>query len=185
MIAKGLFMFCEQCGSKLQPKLKFCNSCGFDTSAYENTPINKDDGKKNLNFRVFFNFINSILNFFAAILADLMVSSIPKNNNRPFGKYSDNIQKYSNGVPCNVCTQNVAWGVKNCPSCGAKKPHLNFQEEYETSKIISKWVIIFMGVGAIMSLFEDSPEYKDCLRQMKRGGIPTEIGVPVCKDKWK
>jgi hypothetical protein len=111
--------------------------------------------------------------------------NIPQNNNRPFGRYKDNQEKYKGLVPCHTCNVDIAWGTKSCLKCGAKNPHLNFNEELEESKPVYKWIIIIMLVGAIISIFDDSPEYKDCLKTFKRQGLNSEIAVSMCEANWK
>ena len=46
MIAKGLFMFCEQCGNKLQLAFKFCNICG---SSIADVTLNLGNIASNIN----------------------------------------------------------------------------------------------------------------------------------------
>jgi hypothetical protein len=130
---------------------------------------------------------NLIFNYLGDAIAHIHMAfrKIPQNNNRPFGRYKDNQEKYNGLVPCHTCNVTVAWGIKSCSNCGAINPHLNFNEELEESKPIYKWIIIIMVFGAIITIFDDSPEYKDCLKAHKRQGIDPYVAAGVCESFTK
>ena len=113
--------------------------------------------------------INSIFNYITECIANFYIGflQIPLTNNRPYGNYIKNQDKYQGLVPCNACNTNIAWGTKICHNCGSKKPYLNFEEELESGRLAAK-VILALALTSILILpfdYSSSPTLASCKKE--------------------
>jgi hypothetical protein len=89
---------------------------------------------------------------------------VPQTNNRPYGNYIQNKEKYKGMVPCNTCGTSIAWNIKLCANCGVKNPSLNYEEEISKARLLSKFILIFFIIGLVYSTSSTSSTFsrKEC-----------------------